>query len=302
VEALPWERLLWTGRSILPPRETYALTDFRLVAAHRDRIEEIALQDVGDVEHTRSAADRLTGRSTVVVQARDPRRPPMVLRHIRQGAQLAAAVELLAGEPQASLDAQAVRAALAWDPRRSTRRWAEAVAGVAALLVAVLGVTVGLRPTSARIVYAPDDAIYPNGRKRDREEIIRFMETAVMPWAREVLGPIKGGRANVTCATCHGPSPGEGDWRMPAVAALPEPHVTLLGWEMYNGGMDAQIRNAIYGYVAESENQPRAAYMRKVVMPGMAALLRRPAYDFTRSYEYNRTRLAFGCYHCHMVK
>jgi hypothetical protein len=42
--------------------------------------------------------------------------------------------------------------------------------------------------------------------------------------------------------------------------------------------------------------------MRKVVLPGMARLLKRPAYDFTRAYEYNRTRAAFGCYHCHKVR
>ena len=89
---------------------------------------------------------------------------------------------------------------------------------------------------------------------------------------------------------------------MPAVAALPEPHVRLLGWETSSTAMDAQMRNAIYGYVAESDNHARAAYMREVVMPGMARLLGRPPYDFTRSYEYNRTHLAFGCYHCHRVQ
>ena len=101
---------------------------------------------------------------------------------------------------------------------------------------------------------------------------------------------------------CHGPTPEARGWQMPAVAALLEPHVRLLGWEIYSASMDTQMRNAIYGYVAESENQSRAAYMGHVVMPGMARLLRRPAYDFTRSYDYNRSRLAFGCYHCHMVK
>jgi hypothetical protein len=34
----------------------------------------------------------------------------------------------------------------------------------------------------------------------------------------------------------------------------------------------------------------------------MAALLRRPAYDFTKPYAYNRARDALGCYHCHRVK
>jgi hypothetical protein len=66
--------------------------------------------------------------------------------------------------------------------------------------------------------------------------------------------------------------------------------------------MDAQMRNAIYGYLAESDNQAKAAYMREIVVPGMARLLHRPAYDFTRSYEYNRSQHALGCYHCHQVQ
>ena len=89
---------------------------------------------------------------------------------------------------------------------------------------------------------------------------------------------------------------------MPAVAALPEPDVRERGFEIYSAGMDAQMRNAIYGYISESENSAKAAYMREVVMPGMAALLHRAPYDFTRSYEVNRSRNALGCYHCHRVK
>jgi hypothetical protein len=66
--------------------------------------------------------------------------------------------------------------------------------------------------------------------------------------------------------------------------------------------MNPQVRNAIYGYLAEPDKQHTAGYMREVVMPGMAKLLRRPAYDFTRSYDYNRARGAFGCYHCHRME
>ena len=89
---------------------------------------------------------------------------------------------------------------------------------------------------------------------------------------------------------------------MPAVAALPETEVRESGWEHYGGRMDAQMRNAIYGYQAESQKQAHAGYIREVVMPGMTQLLHRPAYDFTKPYEYDRSRLAFGCYHCHRVK
>ena len=66
--------------------------------------------------------------------------------------------------------------------------------------------------------------------------------------------------------------------------------------------MDPQMRNAIYGYLAESDNQARAGYMRDVVLPGMARLLHRPPYDFTLPYKFNRERDAFGCYHCHRIQ
>jgi hypothetical protein len=153
------------------------------------------------------------------------------------------------------------------------------------------------------IAYPADDAIYPAGRKHDREVIVRFMEGTVMPWARTALAPIVGGADRVTCATCHGSGAASRDWRMPAVARLPEPHFRQVGWELESAGagMDSQMRNAIYGYFAEGDKQAKAAYMREVVMPGMARLLHRPAYDFTRSYDYNRTHFAFGCYHCHRV-
>ena len=74
------------------------------------------------------------------------------------------------------------------------------------------------------------------------------------------------------------------------------------GWELYTSTLDAQMRNAIYGYLAEFDNQTKAAYMREVVVPGMARLLHRQPYDFTRSYEYNRSRRTLGCYHCHQVQ
>ncbi len=128
------------------------------------------------------------------------------------------------------------------------------------------------------------------------------MTTDVMPWARATLGRLKGGADRVTCGTCHGARAEERGWRMPAVAALPQPDVRDRGWEIYTSTMDAQMRNAIYGYLAESENQAKAGYMREVVVPGMARLLHRPAYDFTRSYEFNRSQRALGCYHCHQVQ
>jgi hypothetical protein len=150
--------------------------------------------------------------------------------------------------------------------------------------------------------YAPDDPIRPNGQLRSRDEIARFMEADVMPWARVALAPIVGAAGRVQCETCHGRDGRSRGWRMPAVAALPAPDVRAFGWERYNSAMDAQMRNAIYGYLAESDKQTKATYMREVVMPGMARILKRPPYDFTRPYAENRARNAIGCYHCHRVK
>ncbi len=122
-----------------------------------------------------------------------------------------------------------------------------------------------------------------------------------MPFARRALAPIEGGARNVTCETCHGDDAAARQWKMPGVRALPEPEVRLAGMERSAFWLDPQVRNAVYGYLAEEDKLPTATYMRGVVMPGMAAVLHRPAYDFTRSYGYNRAHVAIGCYHCHLV-
>jgi hypothetical protein len=171
-----------------------------------------------------------------------------------------------------------------------------------AILTVIFAVVIGLHGKTAAIDYPADDAIRPRGARRSDAEIVRFMEAEVMPWARVTLGRLKGGAERVTCETCHGLQARARHWQMPAVSALPQPVIRDSGWETYTTGMDAQMRNAIYGYLAESDNQAKAAYMREVVMPGMARLLHRPAYDFTRPYEYNRTQHALGCYHCHQVQ
>ena len=133
--------------------------------------------------------------------------------------------------------------------------------------------------------------IAPGGEKRSQADIIAFMEREVMPWARRTLGADQGRRRpGYVRDLPRSGRPRDASWQMPAVAALPQPDVRDRGWETYTSTMDAQMRNAIYGYIAESDNQSKAAYMREVVVPGMARLLHRPAYDFTRPYEYNRSR------------
>jgi hypothetical protein len=297
---LPWERLLWSRRGVLPPWERYVLTDFRLVRLGRDQSDELAIQDIADVQHRESWIDGVFGSSTVVVHSKNHRRAPLVLPHVRHGAQLAALLELTSKEPTAAWDQQSVRAALRWNPKTPVAGYREAVLSVLTLALSVGVVAVSLHGKAA-VVYPSDDAIYPSGEKKDRATIVRFMETEVMPWARAALGPIKGGPDEVTCETCHGRDGEARAWSMPAVARLPQPNVTARGWEVYSSGMDTQMRNAIYGYSADTDKQHKAAYMREVVMPGMARLLHRPVYDFTQPYEYNRTQFAFGCYHCHRV-
>ena len=302
---LPWERLLWTSRAapFLARRGTsYALTDFRLVSRSPAGDEELILQEIADVSVSQSRFERAFGYFTLRAESRRAGRPPLVLVGIRSGPQLAALLELLAGLPQADLSVDDVHAALAWEPSPRRRGIGEAAATFAVLVVAVAAVIASTHGPSAAAVFAGDDPIYPNGIKRSEQEITRFMESDVMPWAREVLGPLKGGADRISCQTCHGRQAEADDFAMPAVSALPQTDFRAEGWEVYSDAMDAQMRNAIYGYLAEPEKQQRAGYMREVVMPGMARLLHRPAYDFTRTYAFNRSHLAFGCYHCHRVK
>ncbi len=297
---LPWERLLWSQRSLLRPWTRYALTDVRLTRTG-GLSDELALSDVVDVQRIESRLDRLLGTSTLVVHARGGRRPPLVLRSVYRGIQVASLIELAGADPGPAWSPEVVRATLARAPRVRIAGLREALLSVVGLFATVFAVAVGLHGEAPAVAYPPDDAISPAGVKRDRVSIIRFMESEVMPWARLTLGPLVGGAEMVTCQTCHGRDAAARQWRMPAVSALPRPEVAVSGWETYGGIMDAQIRNAIYGYAAASDNHAKAAHMREAVMPGMASLLRRPAYDFTRSYEYNRAQAAFGCYHCHRV-
>lgn len=302
---LPWERLLWSGRPLrLRARltgEQYFLTDFRLVRRSRFCADEIALEDIGEVGRTESTGDRLLGTSTIVVNAKHDDRPPFIIADIRRGGQLAAVLELLSADSRALSDPAAIRAALAWEPRTPSA-YREAVGAIAAVLIAIAAVVIGLHGRPIVTEFAADDAIRPGGVKRSAGEIAQFMERDVMPWAQTTFARLKGGADSVTCETCHGSDAESRRWSMPAVAALPEPDLKQRGWETYSTGMDAQMRNAIYGYLTESEKSAKGAYMREVVLPGMAALLHRPAYDFTRSYERNRADNALGCYHCHRVQ
>ena len=303
---LPWERVLWSGRPLRARAlrgERYVLTDFRLLCVGPRLVAELVLHDVGEIRRIQSRLDRLLGTSTLLVASRRRGGPTLELTGVRRGAALAALLELLSGDPGAAVDSLDVTAALRWQPDASAadNLYPRTIGVTAAILIAMFGVVIGLHGNGRPVSYSSEDPIAPHGVKRSRAEIIRFMETEVMPWARDTLGRIKGGPDRVSCETCHGANAALRDWHMPSVAALPQPDVRDRGWETWNAGMDAQMRNAIYGYLADSEKQTKAAYMREVVMPGMAQLLQRPAYDFTQPYDYNRSRRALGCYHCHQV-
>lgn len=298
-EPLSRERELWHGRSLRPPGERYALTSVRVMRTS-EPADAILLEDLGEVERSESRLDRLFGTSTIIINARRSQRPPLLLKHIRRGEQLAALLDLAADGAHASWNPATVRTALSWEPRLAPH-YRRALLGLTVVLVGMFATVLTLGRTASAVVYAPDDAVYPGGVKKDREAIVAFMQSEVMPWAQEALAPIVGGREMVRCETCHGAEPAQRNWQMPAVAALPKPELADAGWETWSKSMDAQMRNAIYGYIAESDKQFKAGYMREVVMPGMAGLLHRPAYDFTKSYDYNRSRVAFGCYHCHQI-
>jgi hypothetical protein len=303
---LPWERVLWSGRPAWPwravrTRELYYVTDFRVIVENASGISEIAAHDIEAADLACSNVQHVLGASTLVVKSRRRADPQLTFRDIRHGPQLALVVQLLASERHIDdtllRDAAGKGAADPFHPRRTLTLLALTLAGATTLGGVVVGHT-----RAAPIDYPADDAIVPGGHKRSRAEIVAFMERQVMPFARRALAPVVGGAERVTCATCHGEDAVARDWAMPGVSALPEPELRLAGLERSGLQLDAQIRNAIYGYLANEDHQGTMGYMRSVVMPGMARLLHRPAYDFTRSYDYNRSHAAVGCYHCHRVE
>jgi hypothetical protein len=150
---LPWERLLWSSRpwrlSRLLAGEQYLLTDFRLLHITRVITSELALDDVGDIFRTESPTDRVLGTSTIAVHPAGGGRP-LTLASVRRGAQLAALLELLAGDPRAPRDADAVHAALAWEPRTPSVDLRGALAGFIGVLIAIVAVAVGLHGKTPR--------------------------------------------------------------------------------------------------------------------------------------------------------
>lgn len=291
---LPWEHVRLRTRR-------YAVTDFRIVTLRRGRVSgEIALHDIASITVAASALTRATSLGTLVISPARSEDPALRIARVANVRQAALKLNLLLGDirgipPGDNMEHLPMPSI--WRVPTSEHLRIVLV-GPALLLITVAVVVIGLSGHTVQVAYGPDDPIRPNGVKRSRADIEAFMEHEVMPFARHALEPIVG-KGNVRCETCHGPDGKGRNWAMPAVSALPEPTVRRVAAA---AGSDSQIRNALHGYLAESDNQRKADRMRGVVMPGMAALLRRPVYDFSHSYEENRERAAFGCYHCHMVQ
>jgi cytochrome c553 len=309
---LPFELVLWSSSPVFPSswwrfRTEYAFTTFRLVVKRRNRtVQELAVDDIESVSVTQAWWQRAAGTSTVHVASRRDG-SAIELANIHHGPELAFLLQLRAtelfGDDTRALDAEFFRSVLG-PAAPSILHLRQGLALAATLAFAVMFVVVAITRQSSLppVVYADDDPVAPHGDRRSTEEITAFMEREVLPFARHALGPLVGGAGNVTCETCHGSDGAQRNWRMPGVRALPEPELRLAGLERAGSWLDPQMRNAVYGYLAEEDKQSVAAYMRQVVMPGMAKLMRRPAYDFAKSYGYNRSRAAVGCYHCHLVE
>ena len=291
---LPWERVQW--RTL-----RFAVTDFRVVVFGRGRVTaEIALHDVASIRVHEDRIAKISSIGDLIIESACPGREALRLRRVWRARRVAMRLTLLIADLRGippDEDVANLPLPSLWRVGSSPRFQALLVAPSFVLLTLV-AIVIGLSGHEVRVAYGPDDPIRPNGQPRSHQEIAAFMEAEVLPWARVALEPVVG-RGQVTCETCHGPDPEERHWKMPAVRALPEPAVRGMADA---AGSDSQMRNALHGYLAEEDNQAVAGHMRGVVVPGMALLLRRPAYDFAQSYEFNRARAAVGCYHCHQVE
>ena len=305
----PAEEVLWTGRGIFPPA-VYEMTTLRALAGGRTprELPLIGLTVVTIVR--RRWWYNAFGIADLTIRCGDESltfhtvRRVAAAREALQKVAKAAGVQLVEAyrgdESEIFIVAPAGdRPPTLPDPPAmpiGLRAFVPVLVMVGAMIALFAWVAAQRRSVS----YPANDAIYPNGRKQSEKEIIRFMEQEVLPFARASLGPIVGGVEKVKCETCHGENPDERGWKMPAVRALPDPQVLKSVSESLRQS-DALVQTAVYGYLATEENQKKMRWMREVVLPGMAKVLRRPAYDFTQPYEYNRQRFAFGCYHCHQL-
>ena len=229
---LPWERLLWSSRPWRLSRclagERYLLTDFRLLRIVRDAGARTRAR-----RHRRDPAHGIPRRSP----ARRPRRS----RSSR--AAIGDAVRLTGGPPRRRSSPRcsncwpairarrampdAVRAALAWEPRTPVARSARRARRLRRRADRDRRCSPSACTARRRaMTYAADDALAPNGEKREpgRDHRVHGNRGDAVG-ARDASAVSRAARSRHVRDLPRRRPPVARGWRMPAVAALPQPDV-----------------------------------------------------------------------------
>ena len=282
----------------------------RAVPAHRlssaprhpaRRVEELALDDVGEVHRTESTADRVLGTSTIVVHPRrrgvrrSSWRACAAARSSRRCSSCSPAIRRRRATPTRSASA------LAWEPRAPARRSARGARrrhrhphrhlrrrhrpARQDRRRHLRGRTMRSRRT-ARSGAAPRSS--------------RFMEAEVMPWARATLGRLKGGRRSRDVR--HVPRRGRPRRAAGGCRRSPRCRSPTCGIAAGKPTRPAWTRRCATPSTATSPNpttrpRPRTC-ARSSCRAWRGSSIVRPTISRNR-YEYNRTQHALGCYHCH---
>ena len=184
--------------------------------------------------------------------------------------------------------------ALAWEPHVALRRRARSdLAALAVVVVAVFG-DCGIECAGGTALSSPTRRTIrsaPNGDKRSRAEI-----SALHGSRRDAVGA-RGARTDQgRRGPRHVRDMPRRARRRAAVADAGVAGAAAAGCQRRRMGTLQRARwtrrcaTRSTATLAESDKQAAAAYMREVVMPGMARLLHRPAYDFTRSVRSTTAR------------
>ena len=213
---MPWERVLWTARPWPRRGSLYVLTDLRFVACDGNGEEGFPLDEIVELDvRPPTLLERVLQRRSVILTRRARSGPSLGTEQLSRR-QFLALVQQLVGRQEVELT---INPALVEEVVRSAAPVPiKPIAAGAVAVFAVAIVAAQIKGAEPAIAYPAHDAIYPGGVKRDAAEIVRFMEQAVMPWARRTLGPVVGGADRVTCATCHGVDGDARRWAMPGVS------------------------------------------------------------------------------------
>ena len=285
--------------------ERYLLTDFRLAARHaRRRRRDRARRHRRRFTAPSRALDRLLGTSTIAVHPRGRRRAA------RPRPRSAAA----RSSPRCSSCSPAIRArratprrsasALAWEPRPPALDLRGALAGFVGVLIAIVrrrrsACTARRRPSPTR----PTMRIAPSGEKRSEAEII-----AVHGSRGDAVGARHASADQGRRRPRHvrdlprraAPRRAAGGCRRSPRCRSPTCATRLGNLPARHGRADAQRDLRLPRRVRQS-GKGRPTCARSSCRAWRACSIG-PPYDFTQPYEYNRSRRALGCYHCHQVQ